>query len=246
VFDDILLVGVAGGTASGKTTIAARVAQILGSACVLISHDRYYRDVTDPESFNYDHPDALDTERLVDDLRGLQTGDATLLPDYDFKTHTRRPVGELVQPAPVVLVEGILVFEHEELRELFDLKVWVETPDDLRLVRRIRRDVAERGRALDSVLQRWLSTVRPMHMQYVQPSTKYADLHLTGVGLIEPLVDMTLSAIERAQRERQQHLRALPDLKNEDTCAHLFDANTLDPDDLQSLDMDLLVPLDDD
>ncbi len=200
--EDILVIGVAGGTASGKTTIAKRLQEYLGpDKCLLLSHDRYYYNVQDPESFNYDHPDALDTSLLAQNIAALRIGEAAALPDYDFPTHTRKPEPEWVLPRPVILVEGILVLENEELRDLMDIKVWVDCPDDLRLTRRIRRDVAKRGRNLEGVLNRWLSTVRPMHQRFVVPSASFADLELVGVGLLEPLVQSVVASIERKRFE---------------------------------------------
>lgn len=199
---DILVIGIAGGTASGKTTIAKRLQEYLGpDKCLLLSHDRYYYDVEDPESFNYDHPDALDTELLAENIAALRIGEAAALPDYDFPTHTRKKEPEWVIPRSVILVEGILVLEDEALRDLMDIKVWVDCPDDLRLARRIRRDVAKRGRNLDGVLNRWLSTVRPMHQRFVAPSSSFADLELIGVGLLEPLVQSVVASIERKRIE---------------------------------------------
>ena len=197
-----LVVGVAGGTASGKTTIAKRLQECLGpDQCLLLSHDRYYYNVQDPESFNYDHPDALDTVLMVQNIEALRRGEAAALPDYDFPSHTRKKEPEWVLSRPVILVEGILVMENEELRNLMDLKVWVDCPDDLRLTRRIRRDVAKRGRNLEGVLNRWLSTVRPMHQRFVAPSAEFADLELVGVGLLEPLVQSVMALIERKRFE---------------------------------------------
>lgn len=194
---DSLIIVIAGGTASGKSTLSRRIADSLGQEqCLLICHDRYYRDVEDPASFNYDHPDALDTDLLVDHLRALKAGDAADLPVYDYSTHRRQREVERVQARPVVLVEGILVLEHEELVRNADLKVFVHAPSDLRLVRRIRRDVQERGRTLDSVLNQWVNTVRLMHLAYVEPCRFEADVVLEGVGLIEPLVTRLLAEIE--------------------------------------------------
>ena len=202
VEQDIVVVGIAGGTASGKTTLARKVVEALGvEDCLLITHDRYYHDVENPSNFNYDHPDALETLLLVEHLRTLRSGDPAVLPDYDFKSHTRRPAGVATQPRATVLVEGILVLEHEEVRGLCDLMVYVDTPDDLRLARRIRRDVADRGRDVEEVLTRWLTTVRPMHIRYVEPCRAYADVVLPGVGLLEPLVDSMCAAIERCRDE---------------------------------------------
>jgi uridine kinase len=197
-----VIVGIAGGTASGKTTLARRVLSTLGGdECLLISHDRYYHDVENPRTFNYDHPDALQTSLLVDHLIELKAGNDAELPDYDFTTHTRRERGVATPWRPTILVEGILALESADLRELYDLMVYVETPDDLRLARRIRRDATERGRDVEEVLTRWLTTVRPMHMRFVQPTRTFADLELTGTGLLEPLVDSLLSAIDQRRRE---------------------------------------------
>lgn len=202
VEQDIVVVGIAGGTASGKTTLARKVVEALGSEdCLLLTHDRYYYDVENPATFNYDHPDALETALLVEHVRALRIGEDVELPLYDFKTHTRRPEGVTTAPKATILVEGILVLEDEEMRALCDLMVYVDTPDDLRLARRIRRDVAERGRDVEEVLTRWLTTVRPMHIRHVEPSRACADVVLPGVGLLEPLVDSICGAIERCRTE---------------------------------------------
>ena len=174
---------IAGGTASGKTTLARLLAARTGA--LHISHDRYYRDIPDPRGFNYDHPDALDTTRLVDDLSHLVAGEAAELPVYDFTVHARRPEIELVEPRPLVLVEGILVLWDARLRGLANFSVYVHAADDIRLVRRIRRDISERGRDVESVLFQYLRSVRPMHLQYVEPSRTYADLTVSGEGEIE-------------------------------------------------------------
>jgi len=202
VTEDVVVVGIAGGTASGKTTLARKVAESLGiEECLLITHDRYYYDVENPETFNYDHPDALETALLVDHLRALRSGDEVELPDYHFATHTRREWGKKTTPKPTILVEGILILENDELRSLCDLMVYVDTPDDLRLARRIRRDMADRGRDVEQVLTRWLTTVRPMHIRYVEPCRAFADVVLPGVGLLEPLVESICAAIDRCRLE---------------------------------------------
>ncbi len=176
-----LLVGIAGGTASGKTTLARRLAQ-QRSDVLLLTHDRYYLDVSDPVGHNYDHPDALDNALLVSHLRGLIAGRVIEAPDYDFASHCRRPVGVDVAPQPIVLVEGILVLAIPELRELFGFTVFVDAPDELRLSRRIARDRAQRGRTEASVLEQYRATVAPMHTQYVAPSARGVDLLLDGAG----------------------------------------------------------------
>lgn len=187
---------VAGGTAGGKSTLARGLAERLDS--VLIAHDRYYFDVAEPRGHNYDHPDALDTARLVSDLETLADGKEAGLPVYAFATHSRQPEVERVQPAPVILVEGILVLADPRVAELADLTVYVDCPDDIRLVRRIRRDVVERGRDVHGVLEQYLGTVRPMHEQFVAPCRAHADLVLDGTQPPDSLVEQ-LEAVVRAR-----------------------------------------------
>jgi uridine kinase len=194
-----LIVGIAGGTASGKTTLVRRAAMALGRAGLWIQHDRYYLDVVDPRSHNYDHPDALDTPRLIADLDSLRAGLTTELPDYDFKTHTRRALGESVRPCPVLLVEGILVLADPELRKRFDLTFFVQADDDLRLARRLSRDIAERGRTADDVLRQYLETVRPMHKRFVAPSRAHAEHVLDGEGDLNVELGRLLEAIRGAR-----------------------------------------------
>lgn len=177
-----LVLGIAGGSGSGKTTIArALIAEIGDRACTHIHHDAYYRDLAhlspDERALqNFDHPDSLETELLVAHLVDLRAGRTIEKPRYDFTTHTRVAESERVEPRPVVLVEGVLVLTDAALRELFDLKIYVDTPADLRFMRRLQRDLQERGRSLDSVYGQYLATVRPMHEQFVEPSRATADL----------------------------------------------------------------------
>ena len=188
-----LLVVIAGGTASGKSTAAELAATQLGA--LLISHDRYYLDVAQPRGHNYDHPDALDTARLVADLTELVAGRATGLPVYDFPTHRRLPHTERVEPSRVILVEGILTLADRRVAALADLSVYVDAPDDVRLVRRVRRDVVSRGRSVAGVLDQYMATVRPMHNRFVAPCAATADLVLSGVDPIEDVVSQLVAAV---------------------------------------------------
>lgn len=188
------VVGIAGGTASGKTTVARRVADRLGA--LLLTHDRYYRSAD--AHTNFDHPDSLDTVRMVTDLDTLRAGQAASLPDYDFSTHRRRAAEDFVAPTPVIVVEGILVLSDAGLRSRFDLAVFVDAPADVRLIRRVQRDVAERGRTVDSVFAQYLSTVRPMHEAFVAPSVAHAHLVLDGTAEVEGLVEAVCARVGHA------------------------------------------------
>jgi uridine kinase len=193
-----ILVGMAGGTASGKTTLAGRVAQRLGGAqCLPIAHDRYYFDVPDPSVHNYDHPDALDSSLLARHLALLKAGETAPLPVYDFASHTRLQEVEPAQPAPVVLVEGILVLAEPALNALFDLRIFVEADESVRLERRVARDMANRGRSRAQVLQQYRTTVAPMHARFVGPSARHADLVVSGEGDLEESLQVVLEAITR-------------------------------------------------
>lgn len=179
--DRPLFIGLAGGSGSGKTTIAEEVVDRLEGRVALLNHDAYYRnrvDLTFEERtrVNYDHPSSLETELLVGHLEGLRSGLAIERPVYDFAEHLRAAVTERVEPARVVIVEGILVLSDAALRSELDLKIFVDTDPDLRLARRLERDIAERGRSVDSVISQYFATVRPMHLEFVEPSRRYADL----------------------------------------------------------------------
>lgn len=179
----LLFVGIAGGTASGKTTLARNLAEVMPS-CLLISHDRYYHTVPDPAHHNYDEPSALDSRLLTYHLREMQAGRAVIIPRYNFTRHAREPAGEMVTPAPLVIVEGILVLSDPVLAPHLALRVFVSAPDDIRLIRRIRRDVVERGRSVEEVLHRYETTVRPSHERLVAPVAAQADLVLDGTAPI--------------------------------------------------------------
>ncbi len=191
----ICIVGIAGGSASGKTTIVNRIREKFGDDIVVISHDSYYKahnDLTYDERsrLNYDHPSSFDTELLIEDVKKLKRGEEIDIPVYDYAIHNRSDQTVHVVPKPVILLEGILILENKDLRDLMDVKVFVDTDADERLMRRIRRDTIERARSVDSVLTQYANTVKPIHEQFIEPSKKYADLiiprggeNLTGINI---------------------------------------------------------------
>jgi uridine kinase len=196
------LVGVAGGTASGKTTVAQRVVELLGPSAQLLTHDRYYLDAPEGAALgtvNFDHPDSLDNARLARDLDQFMEGIPSNVPRYDFVRRARDQAEDLLHASAVLVVEGILVLSNAQLREKFDLKVFVHAPADVRLIRRITRDQAERGRELADIVAQYLSTVRPMHEQFVEPSRAFADLELDGTHPQEALAATLLGAINRTR-----------------------------------------------
>ena len=182
------LIGLAGGTGSGKTTVANAIVTRVGEERIaILSHDSYYRDFVDlPKDIldrqNFDHPDSLESELLVRHLKALKQGMVVETPVYDFKVHRRSEDSRRVEPRKVILVDGILIFAEPELRKLFDVKIYVDTDADIRLIRRLKRDIAERGRSVESVVTQYESTVRPMHMEFVEPSKRYADLIIPEGG----------------------------------------------------------------
>jgi uridine kinase len=196
-----VVVGVAGGTASGKTTISEAILDRVGRACVAhIQHDSYYKDLghlplEERRKVNFDHPDALETELMVAHLDALCRGESIQVPIYDFSTYVRLPETQRVDPLPVVLVEGILVFTEPELRRRLDIKVYVDTDADLRFIRRLRRDLAERQRTVDSVIEQYLSTVRPMHLEFVEPSKRYADVIIPSGGYNPIAIDLVATRV---------------------------------------------------
>lgn len=191
----VFVLGIAGGTGSGKTTVAQNViAALPPRAAVLIDWDAYYRDRSalpraDREHINYDHPDAIETEFLVAHLVALRAGRAIDMPQYDYREHARRRETRRVEPAPIVVVEGILVLADEGLRAQMDLKIFVDTDADIRLMRRMRRDMEERGRTFAQVREQYSETVRPMHLAFVEPSKRFADLIVPEGGQNQPALD---------------------------------------------------------
>lgn len=178
---DIMIIGIAGGTGSGKTTLTEEIKKQFGPDVSVLNHDNYYKAHDDMPfeercKLNYDHPDSFDTDRFVRDLTALEAGQTIQCPTYDYTVHNRSSVTVQVSPAKVVIVEGILIFENAALRDLMDIKIFVDTDADVRILRRLMRDVKDRGRTLDSVVSQYLTTVKPMHEAFVEPSKKYADL----------------------------------------------------------------------
>lgn len=197
-----LMVGVAGGSGSGKTTVVRKLLSALEPECVaLLEQDAYYRDRPDlsPEeraAQNYDHPDAIDEALLIEHAHALKKGRPVEAPRYDFVRHARLPETRRVEPGPCVVVEGILVLASEGLREVLDLKLYVETDADVRFIRRLRRDIEERGRSPESVMAQWEATVRPMHLQFVEPSKRHADLIIPEGGENTAALDVITAHVQ--------------------------------------------------
>lgn len=198
-----LCIGVAGGTGSGKTTVAERILKRVGPERILqITQDRYYRDlshlpVTERAHRNFDHPRSIDSDLLVRHLKELRSGREVQLPRYDFSRHLRLPEGEVVQSRPVILLEGILIFALKEIRELLDLKIFVDTDADIRFIRRLQRDIRDRGRSVEGVIEQYLETVRPMHLEFVEASKRWADIIFPEGGFNSVALDVVISRIEK-------------------------------------------------
>ncbi len=204
-----VIIGIAGGTGSGKTTVALRVQEAApGKTVQIIHHDSYYRDnahltIEDRAKINYDHPSAFETELLVNHIRELKSGRSVDVPIYDYSVHARTDETRNVEPADIIFVEGILVLEPEELRDLMDIRLYVGVDADERFIRRLKRDIAERGRTLESVINQYMSVVRPMHQQFVNPTKKYAHLIIPKGGHNAVAIDMIAAKINSIIRERQ-------------------------------------------
>ncbi len=205
-----IVIGVAGGTGSGKTTVAHEILERVGAEHITyIPHDAYYRDhshlpLEKRDQVNYDHPDSLETELLIQHLKELRAGHPVEIPVYDFTTHTRTLQTRLIEPAPVILVEGILVFVESQLRDLFDVKLYVDTDADVRFIRRLVRDIEERGRSVESVCEQYLSTVRPMHLEFVEPSKRYANVIIPEGGFNQVAVEMVAARIRGLLEDRER------------------------------------------
>ena len=197
-----MVVGIGGGTGSGKTTLADLIRKRMGMGSIaFLAHDAYYRDqkhLTPEEraKVNYDHPDSLETDLMVRHIQQLLRGQAIEMPVYDFSTHSRKTETVHVSPKPVILVEGILIFVEKELRDLFDMKIFVDTDADIRLIRRLLRDIQERGRTLQSVVDQYLRTVRPMHLEFVDASKRYADIIIPEGGFNVVALDMVITRLQ--------------------------------------------------
>jgi len=204
-----LTIGVVGGTGSGKTTVARSIYDALsGVDAVLVDQDAYYRDLAhlpleDRKRVNFDHPDAFDTDLMVEQIRSLQAHEAIEKPTYDYVAHTRAAATVRVEPRDVILVEGILLFADSRLRELFDIKIFVDVEGDVRFIRRLLRDVAERGRTLENVVQQYLTTVRPMHLEFVEPTKRYADIIIPEGGHNRIGIEMLQARVEREIARRR-------------------------------------------
>ena len=195
------MIGVAGGSGSGKTTVVRKILEALGDTTVpVIEHDRYYRDRNDLRleeraALNYDHPDSLETDLMVRHVNDLRAGRPIEAPVYDFARHARKSEPELIAPGKAIIVEGILIYTDTALRKLMDVKVFVDTDDDTRFIRRLQRDIAERGRTVQSVIDQYLGTVKPMHLEFVEPSKRYADIIIPQGGHNAVAIDMLLRLI---------------------------------------------------
>lgn len=198
-----IIIGVAGGTASGKTTVSSKILETIGQAhLAYIQQDSYYRDLShlpleQRQEFNFDHPDALETELLISHLQALLQGQAVQVPVYDFAQYIRTGRLRRVEPRRVIIVEGILIFADRQLREMMDIKIFVDTAADLRFIRRLRRDVEERERTVGHVIEQYLATVRPMHLEFVEPSKRYADVIIPRGGQNIKAIEMVVAQIQR-------------------------------------------------
>ena len=204
--DDIMVVGIAGGTGSGKTTITKKLMQRFGGDVSVIYHDNYYKahhnmSYEERSRLNYDHPDSFDTDLLIQAVKDLKAGRSVTCPVYDYTIHDRSDQVVVVKPAKVVIVEGILIFQSRELCQQMDIKIYVDTDADVRILRRIVRDVRDRGRSLDSVVNQYLSTVKPMHEQFVEPSKRNADIIIPEGGHNHVAMEMVMERV-RAHIER--------------------------------------------
>jgi uridine kinase len=199
--------GVAGGTASGKTTVARLILESVGaSQMAYLPHDAYYQDrpdlsLAERAAVNYDHPNSLETKLMIKHIQQLLAGKPVQVPVYDFTNHRRTKETVSVEPAPIILVDGILIFTKRKLREMMDIKVFVDTDADIRFIRRLQRDMTERGRSFDSVIEQYMETVRPMHVKFVEPSKRFADVIIPNGGMNQVAIAMVVSRLEALLRD---------------------------------------------
>lgn len=208
-----MIIGLCGGTGSGKTTIARAIVESVGAQkVVLVEQDSYYRNLSDMplderKQANFDHPDSLDSDMLVNHILRLKQGLAVEMPLYDFKTHTRSDKIEIIEPRPVVIVEGILIFAEPRVLDLLDVRVYVDTPDDIRLMRRLRRDFTERGRTFERTLDQYERTIRPMHFEFVEPSKRHADIIIPEGGQMGVSVNLLCGLVREKLIEETKAAR---------------------------------------
>jgi uridine kinase len=213
-----MILGISGGTGSGKTTVAQTIIRSVGAGNVVyLPQDSYYRNLGDMpidlrHNVNFDHPDAFDTALLVNHLEALRAGECIEQPVYDYRTHSRKAEVVHVEPRPVIIIEGLLVLVNSQLRQLMDLKIFVDADADIRFIRRLDRDVHERGRSVESIISQYMTTVRPMHLQFVEPSKRYADVIIPGGGFNEVGIDLVTGKI-RSILARSVETAAAPDTR---------------------------------
>ena len=214
-----LIIGVAGGSGSGKTTLALNLNEAISNS-VILSHDYYYKDNSNISfeervTINYDHPNAFDTDLMVEDLKQLRNHESIDRPEYSFITHTREKHTVKVDPCPVIIVEGLLIFDHPDLLDLMDIKIFVDSDDDIRFIRRMMRDVKKRGRTVDSVVEQYMHTVKPMFHQFIEPTKRYADIIVPRGGKNSVALSMILARIQSELLVHQQEEQAEMELSLE-------------------------------
>lgn len=208
-----MIIGICGGTGSGKTTIARAIVEAVGEKkVVLVEQDSYYRNLSDMplderHQANFDHPDSLDSDMLVNHILRLKQGLSAEMPLYDFKTHTRSDKIEIIEPKPVVIVEGILIFAEPRVLDLLDVRIYVDTPDDIRLMRRLKRDFTERGRSFERTLEQYDRTIRPMHFEFVEPSKRHADVIIPEGGQTSVSVELLCGLVRERLSEQNAAVR---------------------------------------
>lgn len=208
-FPTPLVIGIAGGSGSGKTTVAQEILNRVGADRIAyLPHDAYYKDLSglppaQKAEVNFDHPNSLETELLIKHVTQLRAGKSVELPVYDFSNHSRTTKTIPIAPQRVIVVEGILIFAEPDLRPLFDIKIFVDTDSDLRFMRRLQRDISERGRTAESVIQQYMKTVRPMHLEFVEPSKRYADVIIPEGGFNEVAIDMVATRLRVLADDRR-------------------------------------------